>query len=170
MASAAAAISATSRLFARALTVKASQVPARTQPAMHSCVGPCLSVIIDVAHALSMAALIFGLPLLFVARWPQATRVYAIYALTFVVLSQTSQWLLGECFLTSLARSALGRGSVSHEWFTVRLARAVFGLAPSERAVSVTFDVIVAVIALGVIVARRRSASPAWWLHQKSQR
>ncbi|MGZ3420303.1 MAG: hypothetical protein ACXWUG_00530 [Polyangiales bacterium] len=136
--------------------------------------GTWLSVTIDVAHALAMVVWVGGLPLLFASRWPQLTRVYAIYALAFVVLSQGSQWVLGECFLTTLARTALGGGNVSREWFTVRLARTVFGLAPSERVVSVSFDIFVALLAIGWIANQWRRARSggrsAWWVHPRAGR
>ncbi len=116
-----------------------------------------LSVAVDLVHAASMVVWILGLPLLFVRRWPRLSLAYAVYAVAFVVVSQGSQLLLGECFLTTIARAlqhwgAL-RGSPTDEaWFTQRAARAVFGLAPSRRAISVTFDVLVAVTAVGVLV------------------
>jgi hypothetical protein len=111
------------------------------------------SVAVDVFHAFCMAAWILGLPLLFTRRWRVATRVFAVYAVTFVVVSQGSQWLLGECFLTTLARLAEGRGAAADpEWFSVRLARWVFGMAPSHRAVSRAFNVLVLVTAVGTLV------------------
>jgi hypothetical protein len=111
-----------------------------------------LSVTIDLLHAALMIALIAGLPLLFTKRWPTAARVYAWYSVLFVVLSQGSQWMLRECFLTTLARAASRRhGAADPEWFTVRIAQAVFGLAPDHRTISITFDVIVAVVAVGML-------------------
>ncbi|MBK7400565.1 MAG: hypothetical protein IPJ34_31020 [Myxococcales bacterium] len=121
------------------------------------------SVAVDVFHALAMAAWILGLPLLFTRRWRTATRFYAVYAITFVIVSQTSQLVLGECFLTTVARWAEGAGSSAHpEWFTVRLARWVFGMAPSRRAISVTFDALVLVTAVGTLV-RAHLHRPGWW-------
>ena len=111
----------------------------------------------DVIHALLMVAWVVGLPLLFARRWPRARRVYAIYAVVFVVLSQGSQALLGECFLTTLARwfweypsDGLPPAAVD-EWFTVRLARTVFGLSPPYRAITLISEILAAVTALGVL-------------------
>lgn len=121
------------------------------------------SVAVDAFHAVCMAAWILGLPLLFTRRWRVATRVFAAYAVTFVVVSQGSQWLLGECFLTTLARLAEGRGAPADpEWFTVRLSRWVFGMAPSRRAVSRAFDLLVLVTAVGTLV-RAHLHRPGWW-------
>jgi len=121
------------------------------------------SVAVDVFHALAMAAWILGLPLLFTRRWRKATRVFAIYAITFVVVSQASQLALGECFLTTLARFAEGSGpSAQPEWFTVRMARWVFGMAPSRKTISVTFDLLVLVTAVGALV-RAHLHRPGWW-------
>jgi hypothetical protein len=101
-----------------------------------------LAPLIDLFHALLMAAWVLGLPLLFWRRHARLSRAYAIYALAFVVASQVSQWILGECFLTTLARFAwenqpAGTAPPDVEgWFTVRVARAVFGAAPSHRALA----------------------------------
>jgi hypothetical protein len=111
-----------------------------------------------------MLVLVAGLPLLFVHRHETMSRLYAAYAVVFVVLSQSTQVLLGECFLTTLARLAhVGAGkSGDPRWFSVRFANWVFGMAPSERAISVTFDVLVAIVAVGVLVQlSRRRARPA---------
>jgi hypothetical protein len=51
--------------------------------AAHRVVG-LLAALIDVTHALLMAAWVLGLPLLFWHRWPRWTRAYAIYAIAFV--------------------------------------------------------------------------------------
>lgn len=100
-----------------------------------------LATLIDLFHALSMVVWAGGLPLLVWRRYPRLSRAYAIYALAFVVLSQLSQWVLGECFLTTIARWAWESqppGTAPpdvDDWFTVRLSRAVFGATPSHRAV-----------------------------------
>ncbi len=122
---------------------------------------------IDVVHALLMAAWVLGLPLLFVHKWPRITRAYGIYAITFIVVSQLSQMLLGECFLTTLAgaswqKSASLSSLDTEEWFTVRLAKWVFALSPSHRAIVLTSEILVLVTAFGellVLRARRRLQS-----------
>jgi hypothetical protein len=111
---------------------------------------------IDFAHALLMAFWVLGLPLLFWRRWPRLSRVAACYALAFVAVSQISHWTLGECFLTTLARVTWERAAltgaaaaVSDEWFTVRIARSVFHMAPSQRAITIVFEAMIVVTALG---------------------
>lgn len=129
-----------------------------------------LATLIDVVHALSMILWVGGLPLLVWRKHPKLTRAYAAYALAFVVASQLSQWLLGECFLTTFARWAWESqppGTAPpdvHDWFTVRLARAVFGAAPSHRAVvwlSELSIVVTAALALRSLHRQRASSATA---------
>ncbi len=122
---------------------------------------------LDVLHALLMLVQVAGLPLLFWHRWPRLTRGYAIYAIAFIVLNQISKYLLGECFLTTLARMLWARAvvdprDVPGEWFTVRLAQWVFHMTPSHRAVAIAGELLMLVTALGVLVWRRnvRRAGP----------
>jgi hypothetical protein len=115
---------------------------------------------VDFVHAVLMAGWIAGLPLLFWHKWPAATRAFGVYAIGFVVASQASRWLLGECFLTTMARACWERAAASaagsEEWFTVRLAQAVFHMAPSHRAVVVASEGLIAATALGVTWSLRR--------------
>ena len=107
-----------------------------------------------------MAAWVLGLPLLFWRGWPRATRVYAGYAVAFVIVNVTSRALLGECFLTTLSRAcwqaaahAGGRTPVPQEWFTVRMAEAVFRLTPSHRGIKLASEALILVTAIGVLVS-----------------
>lgn len=127
-----------------------------------------LATLIDLVHALSMMAWALGLPLLVWRKHPRLTRAYAIYALSFVVVSQLSQWLLGECFLTTLARWAWESqppGTAPpdvDEWFTVRLSHAVFGATPSHRAVVWVSELsVLATAALALRSLRHQRASSA---------
>ncbi|HZO16319.1 MAG TPA: hypothetical protein VFB62_23760 [Polyangiaceae bacterium] len=115
---------------------------------------------VDVIHALSMVAWIVGLPLLFVARrYPRLTRAYSAYAIVFIVVSQLSQYVLGECFLTTTARwfwehpSASAAQSASREWFTVRMAKAIFDMSPSERSIVIVSEVLILLTAAGVLLS-----------------
>ena len=115
---------------------------------------------VDFIHALAMAAWLIGLPLLFLRRWPRARVAYATYAVVFIVLSQASMFVLNECFLTTIARWVWEHEParpVSHEWFTVRLVRFVFGMAPSHRSISRATEALVLVTALGALVSVLRS-------------
>jgi hypothetical protein len=117
---------------------------------------------VDVVHALLMAAWLFGLPFLFVRRWPRLTRVYGFYAIGFILASQLSHLALGECFLTTLS-SGLWHHSVtsgaplddSSEWFTVRLAKLVFDLTPTHRAVVILTELLVLLTVLGELLLLR---------------
>jgi len=122
---------------------------------------------VDVFHALSMVLWMLGVPLLFVRRWPRLTRTYAAYAVAFVVFTQLSHALFGECFLTRVAATLWdevpsvpgGRG----EWFSIRFARFVFGFTPSHRVIAWVSEALVLVTAIGVLVATgsRLRASPS---------
>jgi hypothetical protein len=123
-----------------------------------------LAACVDFAHASLMAAWVLGLPLLFLHRWPTLTRAYAVYAIAFVALNLASRALLGECFLTTLSRAcwqeAATRGGhvpVPQEWFSVRMAEAVFRLTPSHRGVKLVSEALIFVTALGVLVSSHRS-------------
>jgi hypothetical protein len=127
-----------------------------------------LAACVDFVHASLMAAWVLALPLLFLHRWPRVTRAYAAYAIVFVTLNLASRRLLGECFLTTLARAcwqeAARHGShvpVSQEWFTVRLAEAVFRLTPSHRGVKLVSEALIFATAIGVLVSTRSSQDRA---------
>jgi hypothetical protein len=128
-----------------------------------------LGAFVDVVHAAVMTAWILGLPLLFWHRWPRLSRAYGIFAVGFVVSSRLSHYLMGECFLTTLARTfwqAGPSGVEADEWFTVRFATLIFGLTPSHRAIAIGSEVLVLTTALGVLVwlhgvGKTRSSAPS---------
>jgi hypothetical protein len=114
-----------------------------------------LAVGTDFVHAMLMVAWMVGLPLLVWHRWPRVAYGYALYAIVFVVVSQLSQWFLGECFLTSIAiffwQHVPSAAPDSQEWFTVRLAQAVFHMAPSHRSIAVVSELMVVMTALAAL-------------------
>jgi hypothetical protein len=112
---------------------------------------------VDLVHALSMAAWVLGMPLLFCRRWPRLTRAYAVYAVAFVILNQLSLLVLGECFVSQLAQAcwrAAGK-TVSDEWLTVRLSEAIFRLSPTHEFVKTVTKALVLITAGGVLVSLR---------------
>lgn len=116
---------------------------------------------VDLLHALLMVAWVAGLPLLFWHRFPRATRWYATYAIVFIVLNLGSRFLLGECFLTTLARLAWEHGgapprTAPGEWFTVRLSMMIFHLTPSHRSIKLVSEALIFVTAVGMLVSMRR--------------
>jgi hypothetical protein len=129
-----------------------------------------VAAFVDVAHASLMAAWVLGLPLLFWRRWPRLTRAYAVYALVFIAVNLSSRALLGECFLTTIARAcwqaaarADGRAPVPQEWFTVRMAEAVFRLTPTHRGIKRASEALIFLTAIGVLassLAMRRRRGP----------
>ncbi|APR83961.1 Hypothetical protein A7982_09310 [Minicystis rosea] len=122
---------------------------------------PVIASLVDFVHAIFMVLWVAGLPLLFTRKYPRATRWYARYAIGFIVLNQASRFFLGECFLTTVARFFWQHGggpipAEAHEWFTVRLAFAVFRMAPSHRAITILSEILIFVCAAGMLVALRR--------------
>jgi hypothetical protein len=130
--------------------------------------GPILGASIDVVHALLMAMWVLGLPLLFWHHFSRLTRAYAFYAIGFIVVNQVSLALLGECFLTTLARRCWqsgagsgGPGPAPDEWFTVRLAEAIFDLTPSHRWIKLVSEALILVTAVGVGFSARLATKRA---------
>jgi hypothetical protein len=136
-----------------------------------------LGSMVDVVHALLMAAWVLGLPFLFVRRWPRLTRAYGVYAIAFIVTSQLSQVALGECFLTTISgdlwqRSSASPPVASSEWFTVRLTKWVFDMTPSHRAIVVLSELLILLTAVGALFAVRASPWPktAEWRYVSTPR
>ncbi len=120
--------------------------------------GSGLVAFVDLVHAMAMVFWIVSLPFLFIRRWPRWRQFCAYYALAFIVLSQVSDFLLGECFLTTLARllAEWSGTSVPDTWFTVRLARAIFNLRPSESFIATLTKL--AVLIYCILLFRNRDA------------
>lgn len=113
-----------------------------------------LAVTVDLIHALAMVLWVVGLPLLFIRRFPRLRLAYAIYAIAFVILNRVSMALLDQCFLTALVRPLWARAGATgaDDWFTVRAAYAVFGMAPSHRTLAVLGEALISITAAGVLV------------------
>jgi hypothetical protein len=124
-----------------------------------------LATFLDFLHALFIAAWALGLPLLFWQRWPRLSRAYAAYAVAFVTLNLLSDWIIGECFLTTITRhlweNAATHPKNIHEWFTVRFAELVFRLTPSHESIKLVSKALVFVTAIGVLVHVNVSARVA---------
>lgn len=130
-----------------------------------------LASAVDVLHAAAMILWVLGFPLLVWHGWPRWSRAYAWYSMVFVVLSQGSHWLLGECFLTTISRwlwqGVAASGKEPDVLFTVRFVNFVAGIRPSERAAVLVWEFAVVVCSLGMLWywhrtwrARPRSAPP----------
>ena len=116
---------------------------------------------VETIHATFMVAYFVGIPLLFFHRWPRVSRIYAVYAVAFVIFSQGSKLLWGHCFLTPLAGELWHRSGTAiaaNEWFTVRLSNLVFHSAPSHRIISWIGDAVVLVTAIGAVLRLRSHA------------
>ena len=116
---------------------------------------------VDALHALSMLLWVGGLPLLFWHRWPRLTTWYGRFAIAFVVINQVSRFLLGECFLTTIARALWNRSwsaQPAHvdEWFTVRFSMLVFRMTPTHRSIAVASEALILITALGALYSMHR--------------
>jgi len=123
-----------------------------------------LSASVDVLHALAMLVWGVGLPLLFWHRWPRLSRGYLVYSLAFIAASVISQIVLGECFLTTLARDLAERGTNEilrqKTSFTVRFVEAVAGMRPSERLAVRLWELAIFVTCMGMLVHLWRRSGP----------
>ena len=91
---------------------------------------------VELFHALVMIAWGVGLPLLVWHRYKRLSRIYMWYSIVFVTTSALSNLVLGECFLTTLARHLWGAAGGFRERvpFTVLFTNAVAGIRPSTQA------------------------------------
>lgn len=96
-----------------------------------------LAIATDLIHLLAMVVWGLGMPLLIWHRFPRLSRAYMRFAIGFVFVSVASHWALGECLLTTLARSLWEASGESRDRvpFTVLLVDAVAGMRPRERIV-----------------------------------
>lgn len=131
-----------------------------------------LAGIVDFLHAAAMVLWVGGIPLLFWRRWPRLTTFYIYYSIIFIIISQVSDYWLGECFLTTVARALRRLGGTAEPdrtWFTVRLAEQVFRLRPSEAAVRVVTKVLILIVCVGTLVhmgrTRRIGRMSRRWAH-----
>jgi hypothetical protein len=126
-----------------------------------------LAIGVDVAHAAAMIAWGAGLPLLVWHRYARLSRAYTWFAAVFVVLSVASQWALGECFLTRIAREFWFRGGGFRDGvpFTVLFTNAVAGIRPSTRTAVIIWEAAVLATSVGSLWSfyrhARRDARPS---------
>jgi hypothetical protein len=110
-----------------------------------------LAMSVDAIHLSAMLLWGLGLPLLVWHGRPALSRLYMCYAVGFVIVSVVSRQLLGECFLTTLARSlwaaaGAARGSAP---FTSIAVNAVASVVPSNRTVIILWEASVLLTCLG---------------------
>lgn len=112
-----------------------------------------LAVATDLLHAMLMVAWVVGIPLLFWHRFPKLSMAYCSFSLAFIIINQASQYFLGECIFTTIAGwlYAHAGARVNQEWFTVRLAQAIFGLIPTHRSIKLLTEILIGVSAVGGI-------------------
>lgn len=115
----------------------------------------------DALHALLMLLWVVGMPLMFWHRWPRLSYFYSGFAVLFVIVNVISQWVLGECFLTTLSRFFWTRSSGAppeevQEWFTVRFARWVFHMTPSHGTIKRLTELLIFVCSVGAFYSMHK--------------
>jgi len=111
-----------------------------------------LAVLSDSLHIFMMMVWAVGLPLLLWHRWPRLSFAYTMYAICFVVVSQISHHLLGECFFTTLSRWLwVAAGSSADGTFTGRLVNMVAGVRPTADTAVLIWEIAIVVTSLAVV-------------------
>jgi hypothetical protein len=118
-----------------------------------------LAASVELFHAFVMIAWGLGLPLLFWHRYRRLSRGYMWFSLVFVSTSVLSRLVLGECFLTTLARYLWEAGGGFRERvpFTVLFANAVAGVRPSTRAAVLAWEIAIVTTSLGTLLCWRKT-------------
>jgi hypothetical protein len=120
-----------------------------------------LAIVVDLTHASVMLAWGLGLPLLFWHRFEKLSHFYTLFAMAFVLTTLGSHLLLGECFLTSLARMLWQASGALQENvpFTVILTNTIAGIRPSTRGAVLAWELAVLVTSLGSLWSWRKARS-----------
>ncbi len=117
---------------------------------------------VELLHALAMIAWGVGLPLLVWHRYKRFSRLYMWFSIIFVTTSVLSNLVLGECFLTTLARhlwEAAG-GFRERVPFTVIFTNAVAGIRPSTRTAVLAWQIAIVATSLGTLWCWRKTREP----------
>jgi hypothetical protein len=119
-----------------------------------------LAAITDIVHAGVMLVWGLGLPLLFWHRFLRLSRAYMWFSLVFVVVTAASRVLIGECFLTTIARELWlgGDGFREQMPFTVLLTEWVAGIRPTAREAVLLWEFAVFVSSAGGLWCWYRTA------------
>jgi len=104
-----------------------------------------LAIATDLVHVLAMVLWGLGLPLLIWHRFERLSRAYMWFSIAFVAISVVSHQLLGECFLTTLARGLWEASGGFRERvpFTVLVVNRVAGFHPKDRDVVLLWEIAV---------------------------
>jgi hypothetical protein len=114
---------------------------------------------VETIHALAMIVWALGLPLLVWHRYKRLARAYMWFAIVFVTSSVASNLVLGECFLTTLARhlwTAAG-GFREKVPFTVLFTNTVAGIRPSTREAVIAWEVAILATSIGTLWCWRKT-------------
>jgi hypothetical protein len=126
----------------------------------------CLALAVEFSHGLLMVLWGLGLPLLVWHRFARLSRAYVCFSLTFVAVSVVSHQLLGECVLTTVARTLWqSAGSPTESVpFIVTFTNWVAGFSPDSRAAVLIWEFAIALYGIVFLWSgwrRFSSKSPA---------
>lgn len=108
---------------------------------------------VDLIHAVAMIVWAIGLPLLIWHRYPRLSHAYMWYSLTFIIITLVSHWVLGQCFLTVLARVCWNAAGIERAEvpFTTLLVNKVAGIRPSSRTSVLIWEFAILISCIGNI-------------------
>src|SRR5579859_2116961 len=110
-----------------------------------------LASLIEFIHSLLIILLVILIPFLFFSKWRKLQIFSAIYCAIFIVGNRLSQWFLGECWLTRLARYA--GGVWDGQLFIVKFSRGVFNCIPTNKQIIYLEQAMFLIVCLGIGVS-----------------
>jgi hypothetical protein len=108
-----------------------------------------MAAIVEFLHALVILGLIVLVPFLFYRRWRKLTIFAAVYSIIFIVVNRISQWTLGECIFTRIARWV--GGAWDGQLFIVKFSNTIFGFIPSNKQVVLLEQAMVLIVCIGIL-------------------
>jgi hypothetical protein len=113
-----------------------------------------LPIFIEILHTIVILTLVGLVPFLFVKKWKILTRLATIYSVIFITINRMSQWILGECILTRMARWV--GGDWNGELFIVKTLRIIIGVTPSNIQVFWIEDILILIVILGILFSLKQ--------------
>lgn len=88
-----------------------------------------------------------------------------MFGLAFIVVNQASQFFLGECIFTTIARFFYVRSSYVppniNDWFIVRVSKTIFKISPTQLWITSATKILVGLFSVGgmyVLLDKRKKS------------
>jgi hypothetical protein len=104
---------------------------------------------IELFHILVIVLLFCAVPFLYVHKWRWLTITSTIYSAIFIIGNRLSQLILGQCFITKLAKIAGGNWD-DGEWFIIKMSRVLYGFVPSKGQISYIEYGMILIVIIGI--------------------